>query len=720
MASAPLTPQPTPTDTAALLQSVVEASDIGLCVLDCERCILSWNLWLAQTSAVPSVEALGRRIESLFPELVGSRFLSLVDAALRQGMPGLLSQKFHPHVLPLYRSALERRAGQRLHQMISIKPLSLPGTRHCLVQVVDVSPAVLRDQYLREQATRHYRAELRTRAMLSSIAEAVIVIDPAGNIEFSNLAAEQLTGYSDTEAMGRPLDEVYRVYEDLPGRFQPHPQQRYLDLAEIVRTKSLTLFLSHREGLCFPVEQSLAEVRDENGEVQGQILVFRDVSKSRKLTSQLNWQAKHDALTGLFNRAEFDRQLSTLLDEALINDSRHCLLFLDLDRFKVVNDTCGHGAGDELLRQLGTLIKRKVRRDDILARLGGDEFGILLANCPVEVGLRIAETIRREIEDFRFAWGEHTFTLGMSIGLVQIEPDSEGVEHILSLADTACYTAKDAGRNQIHLYQPGASEAAIRHGEVQWVSKIRQALEQDRFCLFAQPIRPSANPYARDQHLEILIRMVGEDNGLIPPGAFIPAAERFDLMPEIDRWVVRQVAQLLSEHKSLFQRQAVRFFINLSGRSLSDQATLKHILQQIEAHQLDGGVLCFEVTETAAISNLSAADYFIHSLQRVGCEFALDDFGSGLSSFGYLKHLPVNYLKIDGSFVKDMVDDPIDQSMVEAINRIGQILGLKTIAEFVENEQILARLQEIGVNYVQGYGIQAPFPLLEWVQKQRS
>jgi len=440
-------------------------------------------------------------------------------------MPGLLSHKFHPHVLPLYRHHADRQTDKRLHQMISIKPLDLPGSRQCLLQVVDVSPAIVRDRHLREQAARYYRAELRTRAMLASIAEAVIVIDLNGSIEFSNLAAEQLTGFSDSQALGRPLEEVYRVFEDLPGRFKAESQPAYLRLEDIVRTKSLALVLRHREGLCFPVEQSLAEVRDESGEVQGRVLVFRDVSKSRKLTDQLNWQARHDALTGLINRMEFDRQLSSLLDEAVINDSRHCLLFLDLDRFKVVNDTCGHGAGDELLRQIGRLIKRRVRRDDILARLGGDEFGILLTHCPPEVALRVAEAIRLEIEDYRFGWGDQTFTLGVSIGMVPIDPDCVGGEQILSLADTACYAAKDAGRNQIHVYQPGASEAALRHGEVQWVSKIRRALEQDRFCLFAQPIRSTEDAYRGHQHLEILVRMVGEDGEMIPPGAFIPAAQ---------------------------------------------------------------------------------------------------------------------------------------------------------------------------------------------------
>ena len=701
--------------SAELLHAVVESSDIGLLVLDGERRIVSWNLWLAQAADIPSADAMGQRIESLFPELAGSHFLAMLDAALRKGMPALLSQKFHPHVLPLYKCSSDRRLDKRLQQMISIKPLRISAFRHCLVQVVDVSPAVIRDQYLREQAARYYRAESRTRAMLSCIAEAVIVIDTAGRIEFSNLAAEQLTGFGDTQAVGKSLEAVYQVFDALSVSLEQQTEKCFLSLAEIIRTKSQALVLRHREGLYFPVEQSLAEVRDENGKVQGKVLVFRDVSKSRKLADQLNWQAKHDALTGLLNRGEFDRQLTSLLDEAVRRNTRHSLLFLDLDRFKVVNDSCGHVAGDELLRQLSSLIKRKVRKGDVLARLGGDEFGILLADCPADAGVRIAEQVRQEIEDFRFGWGDQTFTLGVSIGMVPIGPDSEGVEQILSLADTACYAAKDAGRNQIHVYRPGASEAALRHGEVQWVARIRRALDEDRFCLFAQPIRSAQSPRTGDQHLEILLRMVDENGDLIPPGAFIPAAERYDLMPAIDRWVVRHVIQTLSTRQALFRRLAIRFFVNLSGRSLSDRTTLQFILAQIEAHRLSSGLLCFEVTETAAISNLSSAELFIHSLKQAGCEFALDDFGSGLSSFGYLKHLPVDYLKIDGSFVKDMVDDSIDHSMVEAINHIGQILGLKTIAEFVENDQILARLQAIGVNYVQGYGIQAPFPLTEWL-----
>ncbi len=702
---------------ALLLHEVLEASDIGMFVLDADRKIVAWNHWLEVVSGVSFAAAAGKKMDRLFPELAGSRLQAVVKTALEQGMPGVLSQKFHPHILPLYKTPDDRAADIRISQMIKVKPLIL-DSRFCLVQVFDVTSAVSRDQMLREQTIQHRERELRARAMLSSIADAVIATDKAGRVEFINLVAEGMIGYSGDLVQGKPLDEVFRVYEECEGSGSVDPQQVYLPLQKLITTSSKGLMLKHRDGLCFPIEKSLANVRDERGEMQGMVIVFRDVSRSRKLAAQLSWQASHDALTGLYNRVAFDSQLGRLLEQASHEQTEHSLLYLDLDRFKVVNDTCGHIAGDELLRQITAVIKQSIRSNDILARLGGDEFGILLESCPIDAAEKIANQVRLSIQDFRFAWGDKHFNVGVSIGLVGIDHESEGVEQILSLADTACYAAKDAGRNQVHVYRPDESLAAQRHGEVRWVTKIRSALEEDRFVLYVQPIRPTDVKADGEEHLEVLIRMLDESGGLVMPGAFIPAAERYDLMPAIDRWVVRRITALIDLHRETFFTRKTRFFINLSGSSLNGDETLDCILEQLGRLNLDQSMLCFEVTETAAIANLSSAEHFIRTLQNYGCEFALDDFGSGLSSFSYLKHLPVDYLKIDGVFVKDMADDPIDYSMVEAINNIGHIMGLRTIAEFVENDRILEKLQAIGVDYAQGYGIRRPFPLDELLREK--
>ncbi|MEN8177528.1 MAG: EAL domain-containing protein [Pseudomonadota bacterium] len=694
-----------------LLREMVQSSDLGLCLLDAELRVVAWNAWLAKASGMEQSEVVGRKIDQLYPHLSDSRFLSVVNAALIEGIPGVLPQKLHNHFLPLYKNRTATQVGEPLYHTLKVKPVVVES-QYCLVQVFDVSSSVYLDQNLREQTAFYLKGESRSREMLSSILEAVISCDKEGRVEFSNLAAEQLTGYGGSQVLGKPLVEVYQVFEDLQTD-APDIEKHYMTYSEIVASKSSQLVLRHREGLFFPVEQSIASLRDEQGQAEGVVLVFRDVSKSRKLAAQLRWQAGHDALTGLFNRNEFDRQLATLLDESALNGTEHSLLYLDLDRFKVVNDSCGHVAGDELLRQITGVIKREIRSNDTLARLGGDEFGILLSRCPVDVAVRLANSIREAVQDYRFGWEDQIFSLGVSIGLVAINVESEGVEQILSLADTACYAAKDAGRNRVHIYYPDEDEILLRRGEVQWVAKIRHALDEDRFTLYVQPIRAAAEADRNEEFLEILVRMLGRDGQIIMPGAFIPAAERYDLMPAIDRWVVTHVIRLINQHSARFRTLETRFFINLSGQTLSDERTLQFILEKIDECELGGELLCFEVTETAAISNLSSAEHFIRALQRVGCEFALDDFGSGLSSFGYLRQLPVNYLKIDGSFVKDMVNDPIDHSMVEAINNIGHILGLMTVAEFVENAEILQSLRSIGVDYVQGYGIQAPMPMAD-------
>jgi Amt family ammonium transporter len=682
------------------LQEVIEACDIGLCLVNTERQVVAWNRYLSDITGKADREVINEPIESLIPQLAGPRFSKMVlTAAQAPQSDGSLQTYFTPassrHLF---------RVDERRFIRVSVKPLMMhPG--YCLVQISEIDSTLVPG----EQPTTNSVAEQHTRAMLSSVEDAVILLDAAGRVEFANLAAEGVTGYSSRQMVGRRLPEVYRVFDESSVGRNP------LALEEIINGEEMQLVLKHREGLSLPVRQSITRLKDEGGSLVSIVLVFKDTSQSRKLAAQLNWQSSHDPVTRLFNRTEFDRQLTTLLEQPVIEGCGHCLLYLDIDRFKIVNDNCGHAAGDELLRQLASLIKRCIRNSDLLARLGGDEFGILLTQCSVEVAERIADSIRLSIQGFPFVYGEKSFSQSVSIGMVPIDDQSSDLEQILSFADSACFSAKEEGRNKIHIYDPLGSSAARRHGEAKWVTHIRSALDEDRFALFVQPIKS----IGRDdvpEHVEVLIRMLDESGELILPGAFIPAAERFGLMPSVDRWVIDRLIRYIVENQGVDNRPvppatARRYFVNLSGHSLCDEDVLQMILDRIRHYDLPKGMLCFEVTETAAISNLTSAEHFMRTLQRFGCEFALDDFGSGLSSFSYLKHLPVEYLKIDGAFVKEMLDNVIDDSMVDAINRIGHIMGLETIAEFVENSRVLDRLKDIGIDYAQGYGICRPYPI---------
>ncbi|MDH3978901.1 MAG: EAL domain-containing protein [Gammaproteobacteria bacterium] len=448
---------------------------------------------------------------------------------------------------------------------------------------------------------------------------------------------------------------------------------------------------------------------------QTEDVLFKQIIQERKLQKQLSYQASHDALTGLINRFEFENHLERALESVVTEQATHAMLYIDLDQFKIVNDTCGHVAGDELLRQLSTVLQQKIRNSDILVRLGGDEFGVLLEHCTPEHTISVANSLLSTVQEFRFVWEDKSFVIGASIGVVLVDKDSGGIANIMSAADAACYSAKDAGRNRIHVFGKNDAMIVDRYGEMQWVARINEALENNRFQLFCQQIISVGSTGACPLGLiEILVRMKDEKGKLIPPGAFIPAAERYNLMTSLDRWVVKTTFEWLDRNSHITD-QLGKCSINLSGQSISDARFLDYLLDLLTESAVPAGKICFEITETAAITNLSEATEFISRLKEIGCSFALDDFGSGLSSFAYLKNLPVDYLKIDGSFVKDIVDDPIDEAMVRSINEIGHVMGKETIAEFVENDQILEKLHDIGVDYAQGFGIDTPKPLDQFV-----
>jgi diguanylate cyclase (GGDEF)-like protein/PAS domain S-box-containing protein len=419
----------------------------------------------------------------------------------------------------------------------------------------------------------------------------------------------------------------------------------------------------------------------------------------------LSYHASHDNLTGLINRHEFERRVERLLETVSYNDSEHALCYLDLDQFKIVNDTCGHIAGDEMLRQLSNILRDVVRHRDTLARLGGDEFAILVEHCSIDDAHRVVKSIQEAIQDFQFIWEGHSFKVGVSMGLVAINNTDLNLTELLKAADTACYIAKENGRNRIHIYQIDDTEIIQRQGEMQWVERLHEAIEKDLLTLYVQEIISLAKN--KDKHYEILVRLNDKKGNIILPGTFLPAAERFNLITKIDRWVIKKAFSVLLENPD-FTENLNFISINLSGQSITEEEFHAFIIKEMLDSLIPPEKICFEITETAAILNLNIASQFISKMKLLGCRFALDDFGSGLSSFAYLKNLPVNFLKIDGMFVKDISDDPIDHAMVKSINEIGHVMNMQTIAEFVENDEIKGMLKEIGVDYAQGYGIGKP------------
>jgi diguanylate cyclase (GGDEF)-like protein/PAS domain S-box-containing protein len=441
------------------------------------------------------------------------------------------------------------------------------------------------------------------------------------------------------------------------------------------------------------------------------LLVCEDITETRRLTETIAYQASHDELTGLTNRSQFEVHLQRLVESAQFDKSFHVMCYLDLDQFKVINDTCGHLAGDALLRQLGDLLKQQVRKTDVLARLGGDEFGILMSHCHIKQALITCEKLRDSICNFLFVWDDRSFRISVSIGIAPINENCGNAVDILKESDAACYAAKEKGRNRIHVFSSTDEALAERQGEMQWVEKIRLGIEENRFLLYGQLIVPTAHNN-EGLHFETLLRYKDHLGNIIPPGAFLPAAERYNMAPALDRWVIANLFEYLSTTPGFLNRLEL-CSINLSGLSLSDESMLDFIDEQFLKWRIPTYKICFEVTETAAIGNLSYAKHFIDSLGKKGCLFSLDDFGSGLSSFGYLKNLPVDFLKIDGLFVKDILEDKIDWTMVKAINEVGHVMNKKTIAEFVENQNIFELLKALGVNYAQGYGIAKPLPLRE-------
>lgn len=689
----------------------------------------------AQTTAVPvliltdSVEQLASIRAALADQqaLFQPSFARSLDAAhgkLREIQPRLVlcSERFAGSELVYVLNDIGLRASQVLVVLASRKQTDVdPQISHSSLDVL--TPAELKGQYLVEALTRLLRSSARAaedllqreavaaaatqlREVYEETPSIFISVDDNGKItSFNRWGAEQL-GYQPEELVNKSLrmlvNEADRsIADSCMAQAREHVGQSV--------QHELRLRCSDESPLW--VRQTLRAV-SKGGDEMELLFACEDITETRKLSEQLSYQASHDSLTSLLNRREFDIRLKRVMESSREEDSEHALCYLDLDQFKQINDCCGHTAGDELLRQLGELLKRNVRKRDTLARLGGDEFGILMEHCTLHQARKVAETLRDKIEHFRFAWDNRLFNIGVSIGLVPIAASTgaNSIE-ILKQADSACYAAKNGGRNRIHIYLEADTELARRHSEMQLIEQITEALENDRMELYAQSIVPlGADAENEGTHLEVLVRM-RDDRGLaVATDAFLGAAERFGNSPRLDRWIIQNVFDRLEQYP---ERLATldTIALNLSGLSLSNKDFHDFLLELLLSSSIPSGKICFEITETAAISNLTDAGEFITSVRTLGCKFALDDFGSGLSSFAYLKTLPVDFLKIDGFFVRDIAEDPISCAMVRSINDIGKLMGMQTVAEFVENDAIMDKLREIGVDYAQGYGISRPQPL---------
>lgn len=702
------------------MQIIIDSSHEAFIEMDENGVITDWNSQAERTFGWSRKEALGCKLADLIlpPTMVEMH---------NQGMKNFLANGESKMIGKRAELPAIDRNGKQFIVEVTISAIQSEDHYSFTAFLHDISERKEDEAAL--QAEKEW-----LRVTLNSIGDGVITTDTFGNISYLNPVAETMTGWTNEEAAGLPLITVFDIVNEITGEVALNPVEQVLRSQRAAGLAENTM-LVQRGGTHIPIEDSASPILNTAGDIIGVVLVFHDVTQARIMAAEMTFQAKHDSLTGLINRREFERRLEHALQTGQTEHKEHTLLYLDLDQFKIVNDTCGHMAGDELLRQLTTLLQEKLRKSDTLARLGGDEFGVLLESCTTEPAKTVAEQLRKTVEDFHFVWLDKAFPVGVSIGLVTFSNGGILLSDVLRMADAACYAAKEKGRNRIQVYTAEDEELARRSGEMGWISRIRKALDDNRFVLYSQRILAlgqDANGEDKDNnedHYELLIRMLDDNNDIVPPMAFIPAAERYGLMPQLDRWVIRTAfAQFASRHANhsndanesnegnagnagnAGKHTKVTCSINLSGKSICDENFFAFVLEQFVLHKVPPQSICFEITETAAIANLNQAATLIRDLRAIGCRFSLDDFGSGMSSFAYLKHLHVDYLKIDGSFVKDMIEDPIDHAMVASIHHIGHVMGIQTIAEFVENDAIKEALNKIGINYAQGYGIEKPRP----------
>jgi diguanylate cyclase (GGDEF)-like protein/PAS domain S-box-containing protein len=562
-----------------------------------------------------------------------------------------------------------------------------------------------------------YTEKERADITLHSISDAILVSDNKGDLLYLNLSAEKMLGRPLAELRGKTISELLPLTDKVTGLAIDCVLEETLRYGTVATCNECSM-LEIPGNLKIAVEERSVPIFDSKEKLAGAVLCLHDVTIAREYLERQSWEASHDLLTGLVNRREFERRIIEAMDEVSEAGPQYVVCFMDLDRFKVVNDSCGHAAGDELLKQISRLMRSHVRDSDVLARLGGDEFGLLIEGCDEVRGEIIANALLSDVAEFQFFWEKQTHTVGISIGLTTITSESFSSNEVLSRADSACYWAKEQGRNRVCVFEESNADLADRRSQTGWVGRISSALKDDRFVLYHQIYRSLSSNDGSCLHLEVLLRMVSEEKEVILPGRFLPAAERYNLMPEIDRWVINKVFSGFHTLQETHYGQALMVSINLSGSSINSLDLLGFIKEKISEFNVDPNCLCFEVTETVAVKHMQPAIEFINACKELGIKFALDDFGTGTSSFGYLKNLPVDYLKIDGGFVQNLEKDSVDRAMTETINRIGHIMGKITIAEFAENQSIVNILDNIGVDFAQGFGVCRPIPLFPDGEKE--
>jgi diguanylate cyclase (GGDEF)-like protein/PAS domain S-box-containing protein len=677
---------------------LLDAAPDAMVVVDRDGLVTALNLEAQRFFGWTEAELIGEPMTRLIP----TRFHRLLDSdgKTNGGSAAVLTKA------ATISCFARRRDGSEFPVELARRPLGEGGETQSLVTLRDLT------QWRRAQETRSRNNE-QARATLESIGDAVITTDASSMITYLNPVAERLTGWTAEEALGQSLDAVLPLISEASRYPVANTATRCLEEGRSIDLEEGVLLL-RRDGTEVPIGDSAAPVRDRNGGTIGVVLVIQDESEKRRVGHRLSYEATHDALTGLINRREFERRLTRLVTDLGVTDAEHMLLCLDLDRFKAINDSCGHDAGDELLRTLSALLSRHLRKRDTLARLGGDEFGALLENCPLAEAERIAESLRVEIEQYRFEWGGQAFSVGVSIGLLPVTAASGGVAAVLRAADAACYTAKDGGGNRVHLDKLGLDSVGMSQGIARRVTRLARAIDEAHFQLYAQPIVPLQPEHPSRPHFEILLRLPDDQGRMQAAADFLPQAERYNLLPSIDRWVVRETIARLGEwHREHPDSELPVCSINLSASALTDDTLVPLLERSLAGHGIPPATLCFEIAETAALGNLARTVRFLYEIRTIGCKVALEDFGSGMSSFTYLKTLPVDFLKIGGHFVRGVVEDPVYGSIVGAVDQIGRSMGISTIAKQVGSAPVLHKLRALGIGYAQGRALSPPVPLTD-------
>jgi len=652
------------------------------------------NRQFASFVGVDRAELIGRRLADLVPP----EYSELVSENIRRRIAGeSAAERYEIDMVGLQ--------GQVARLEIASTPVEYERGSALLITGVEILPTMT-SQALRLAVEGGSAPESLA---LNSLAEAIIATDKDGRISYMNPAAEQLTGSTADAATSKLLEEIVSLVDETDRRLLSDPVHQALTTGAAVNLSRRALMLSRANGSERSIELSASPIRNSARELVGAVVMLHDVTEMRGLTRQMSYQATHDALTGLANRREFERRLEEAIEGGHRGDGQHVLCYLDLDRFKLVNDTSGHLAGDSMLREVAKLLRDAVRDSDTVGRLGGDEFGILLVGCPLEKARQIADDVTRAVGDHRFVWREKIFNIGASIGLVEISRESGSLEELLAAADSACYVAKKQGTGRVVVYS-ARDEALARHtGEIQWLQRLQSALKENRFHLYHQVI-VAAHGDDTGPAMEVLVRLHDESGNDLPPAEFMRAAERYRLMGLVDRWVVQTTLAALGRGAIAVAPQH-SVAINISGQTLGDLQFLEFVVECLDSTGVTPGQVCFEIGESAVIANLDHARRFVGVLHGMGCQFALDDFGSGVGSFSNLKTLPLDYLKIDGSFIRNLARDSVNQAMVTAMIKLARTLNFKVIAEQVEDSAAEEAARRMGVDYLQGYAIGRPQPL---------